>query len=446
MTEPSVPPASSPAPDSAYGPPTGEINWRRAGISCGIGAGIVLVCVILAGFMIRSRPEAPRRPRVARQAAAEVVTLKPLSMTPRVVGLGRLRAKRSVALSAQVGGEVVELHPELEDGNVLAAGTVIARLDDRDIQQELAQVRAQIDAQRADLDSLRIERETSERRIAAAQRLLEIARGELARLLDMEGSGVGTPQNVDAARRALVQSEDALIGLEASQRQLGPREARAQATLAEAQSRLKTLELRLERTRIVLPFAGMVTDVGVELHQLVSAPQVVCRLLQIDQLELPVSLTLADASLLAPGLQPGRTQALVSRTVNGRRSEWAANLSRFEPVDPDTQTITAVLVLEPREDEPGLTPGLFCEVHLSGPPLEPAIVLPRSAVQERSRVYLVEDGVLRIVPIEVGAQVGDWLEVRAGLSAGQEVVISALDGALDGTAVEVTRTVEPRVP
>jgi len=446
MTDPFTPPTTSNPEHDPFGAPTGQIHWGRAGVSCGIGVLIIAVCLGLAMALVASRPEAPRKPRVARQVAAEVVTLKPLSLTPRVEALGRVRARRTVALSAQVGGEVVELHPELENGNVLPAGTVVAKLDDRDLQHEVAQVRAQIAALRADLDGLEIERETSARRIAAAQRLLEIARGELARLLDMEGSGVGTPQTVDAARRSVVQSEDALIALEASQRQLGPREARARAALVEAEARQASLELALERTRIVIPFSGMVSEVAVELHQLITPPQIVCQVLETDELELPVSLTLADATLLAPGLVPGHTQATVSRTVNGRRSEWQASLTRFEPVNPDTQTVLAVLTIKREADQPRLDPGLFCEVQLVGKPLEPAIVIPRSALQERDRVYLVEGGVLNVVPVEVGAQIGDWVEIRSGLSAGQEVVITVLDGAYDGSPVKVTRTVEPRVP
>ncbi|MEZ6189454.1 MAG: efflux RND transporter periplasmic adaptor subunit [Planctomycetota bacterium] len=374
------------------------------------------------------------------------MTLKPLALTPRVEALGRVRPLRSVALSAQVAGEVVELHPDLDDGNVLPAGTVVARIDARDVEHELAQVRAQIAAQEADLESLKIERETTARRIEAAKQLVQIAEQELARLDDMQGSGVGTLQTVDAARRAVVQSEDGLIALEATQRLLGPREARAKASLAEARAREAQLELRLERTRIVLPFTGMVRDVAVEQHQLVSAPQVLCQVLEVDQLELPVSLTLADASLVAPGLVPGQTQARVTREVNGRASEWDARLVRFEPVNPDTQTIVAVLRLDPGPDVGALAPGLFCEVTLSGPPLPPAIVLPRAAIQERERVYRVTEGKLEIVPVVLGAQIGDWVEIREGLRAGEEVVVSTLDEALDGAPVTVTRSVEPRVP
>ena len=115
-------------------------------------------------------------------------------------------------------------------------------------------------------------------------------------------------------------------------------------------------------------------------------------------------------------------------------------------LDPATRTLDAEVQLDNRAGE--LYPGMYgrgaivVETHPQVP------VVPVGAVVLTNRqafVFVVDAGgdVVRRRAITLGVDGGDWLEVKAGLRAGDEVVVAGADGLSDGMKVRPARGPDP---
>ena len=70
---------------------------------------------------------------------------------------------------------------------------------------------------------------------------------------------------------------------------------------------------------------------------------------------------------------------------------------------------------------------------------EQAVVIPAGAVRvgEGSPSHVVEGGVLRHRPVELGLDGGQWVEVVSGLTANEAIVVGLLGRLADGSSVVV---------
>jgi len=154
---------------------------------------------------------------------------------------------------------------------------------------------------------------------------------------------------------------------------------------------------------------------------------------------------LADA--VAPVLEPRVT---FRAEFAGALHTWEGKVVRTEgELDPKSRMVTLVArVADPYgrtsdRTRPPLAVGLFVEAVIEGLGLEDAFVLPRTALQEGSRVMVIdgeERAYFRVV--EVLREERDRVVITGGLRAGDLVCVSPLPGAVDGMRVRVSETRE----
>jgi HlyD family secretion protein len=130
---------------------------------------VIVVGAIVIGTLRRSRSEA---------AEVEIATVGRKELVARVRGSGRVEAKKSVSVTANVVGKVIEV--AAEEGDEVAKGDLILRIDPRERQ-------ALFDQAQATLESARAEKE-----LAAAR--LRQAEVELKRQRDLNAQGLGSEQ------------------------------------------------------------------------------------------------------------------------------------------------------------------------------------------------------------------------------------------------------------
>jgi multidrug efflux pump subunit AcrA (membrane-fusion protein) len=82
-----------------------------------------------------------------------------------------------------------------------------------------------------------------------------------------------------------------------------------------------------------------------------------------------------------------------------------------------------------------LLPGLFVEVLIHGKTLHNAVAIPRDAVREGNRLWLVKDDLLRIQPLDVVRADKDFAYVVTGIEDKTDIVTSSLDVAVDGMKI-----------
>lgn len=433
-----------------------EILWPRVGAT-------VFACVLILGAaggvfaaLKASKKKPPRKEQTATKVGVIVHEVGARAIEPVVAGFGRTRASRRVDVSTIVGGPVASTHADLEDGAILPAGAEAVVIDSHDLDREVERLVAQRDAAAAEQMRLEAQRDPLAARLEAARRLHALETEQVDRIQRLFKIGEEPQRDLDLARVAAVRQEEAIAALESTEAQLGPQILAAAARLAEVESALALARKNRARATIVSPFRGQLAGVDVEAGELLAPRQRLFSLWAIDAVELPIPLPIDEASLLGtpllgtapPPAGTGDEAPVVAvETVGGAVTSRTGRLVRFEPVDPDSQTIRAIVRIENRPGEAPLLPGLFCRARFQAPPLDARLVIPAEALQERSRVYACREGRLVVLDVRVVRRVGEWLVVEPapaadddappGLHPGDRLIVSPLEKVAAGLALEV---------
>jgi RND family efflux transporter MFP subunit len=90
-----------------------------------------------------------------------------------------------------------------------------------------------------------------------------------------------------------------------------------------------------------------------------------------------------------------------------------------------------------------LLPGAYVHVHLKLPTLSRSVIIPSNTLLFRSeglRVGVVRDGHAQLIPITIGVDYGNTVQVTSGLTAADQVIVSPSDSLISGTLVRITAT------
>ncbi len=283
---------------------------------------------------------------------------------------GTVRAREHAALSARLPASVVEL--PFQEGERVAAGAVVIRLDDRALRAAVAAAEASVIAAEADL-----QRTTS---------LVE--------------QGI-------VARRDLDQ---------------------AAAAASAARARLTAARDELSYSSLRAPFAGRVAARRVDVGDVVTPGAPLVEIEGEDGLELRATVESDVAATLRVG-------ATLEALVDGQHRPLAARIVAIAPsADPTTHRFELKADL-PRAT--GLRAGLFARLLVPGVAADPRLVVPATAVFTRgglTGVFVVSDDRARLRWVAAGAHDGTSVEARAGVTAGERVVLDPA-GLVDGVLV-----------
>jgi multidrug efflux pump subunit AcrA (membrane-fusion protein) len=379
-------------------------------------------------------------PVVARRVAEVDHTLPPLVLH------GRVEAPRSSELAFEVGGVVLEVL--VDEGGRVAAGALLARLDDARTRAAYDATAAGLEAERARLAELaagpRAEEVARARAaLAAAEARLALARDTAQRFAEaLAADAVAAQAESEARRGAEVAAADvelaraALLELETGTRP--ERIAAQEAVVARVAAELARLERDLADARLVAPFDARIERRALERGQVVAAGQVAFALVDDGERRVRVGVPAASATRLAQG---DAWPAAVD--VRGRSyavdTERAGLLATLEPA---ARTVDLLL---PLSDGDGLFVGERADVRVPRGSVR-GLALPATALRVGPR------GVLRVlvaVPDGTGGVRAEARDVRAShwladdvvvtgaLAEGELVIVSGAEHVLPGLAVEV---------
>lgn len=368
---------------------------------------VIPVFVLAAGFaaaaLIASARKAP--PRVDRPPLGPLVEVMPTTFAdvPVVVtGHGEVVPRVSVDVVPQVAGQVIEAHRSLVAGGFFKAGDVLVVIDPRDY--ELAVERAQAAVARA---KVTLEREQAE---------AEVAREEWYGL------------HPEEEPTALVIRE--------------PQIRQAEAEHAAAVADLSVAELSLERTRISLPFDGVVVSESIDVGQFVGNGSRLATVYGTDVVEVRVPLDSRELAWFdVPSSRGGRgASAEISVSFGGTRSIWEGRITRMEAQVDQTSRMVHVVIEVPRPydtsgNRPALLPGSFVDVRIDGRTLENVVSVPRHAIHDGSKVWVFENGSLGIREVEIIREDRQQTLISSGLEEGDIVIVSNLDATTNGMTI-----------
>lgn len=400
-------------------------------------AGVLLIGGAVGGLLVYAPQEPERVERDVVGPLVETVQVRREDVAVVVRGQGTVEAREQAELVPQVSGRVAAVHEELAAGGFIEAGQTLVQIEREDFELALRQARTELEqAQAAE--------ETAEAEIAEAQATLADARRELERAEELVARDAANQREQEQAQLAVDVAE---AGLRRAQSSLST----AGAQVSAAEVAIEQAETDLERTQMTLPFDAVITEEQVSVGQFVTAGQSIGGAYGTQAVEITVPLEDREVGWLATlpvqvgagngeAGEPLGIRADIQGDLFGRDHGWQGRVVRTEgQLDRRSRMVGVVVrVEEPFEGVP-LLPGAFVEVAMSGRQLEDVIAVPRYAVHgQDSEVWVVEDGRLRVRPVEVVRRERERVWVGDGLEDGARVVVSPIDAVTDGMRVRTT--------
>ena len=424
---------------------------------------ILLIVFVLgigvAGFGMLASLRKPPEPREHQDPPlnVEVYRVENYPLREYLEAFGTARADREVVVSAEVSGKIVELLPDLEVGKLVnskhypqdtdSSNAPPAIEPDRLVlieqfgyEKRLESAAARFLEAEAEVDKLVKEEQSTKRLLALAVQDYKTYQTEYKRRKDLVDKGVGS-------RADLSNFELNLSTYEKNQEQLQnqwdllvdrKKQIAAKADVLEAERDLAQQDL--DKTSIMPPFDGYLSEVLVELGQYVRIGDPLVRLTDVSRVEIPVSLTLQQYAKLKPALDRGETPLAALAQHRGANGRWNGHVVRVSPeADERTRTIQAFIVVDNETQEVPLLPGTFVFARIEGPAYKKneLFAIPRDAIFQ-NRVYIVEGELAKQRTIDIVDTLQSFALVNMGLAADDKIVLTNLDVLRDGDEIKPT--------
>jgi membrane fusion protein, multidrug efflux system len=238
-------------------------------------------------------------------------------------------AARQSALAPKVSGYITAV--PVTDNEHVAAGQVIARIDDRDYRIALEQAEAQVAAAHASIENIDAQLDVQQAQIAAnqaqvdqAQAALVFAQQQAARYQHLEQTGYGTVQNAEQYTSQLHQQQSALQSAQATlnlaRRQVEALKAQrksAVASLAQAQAQRDQAQLNLSYTTVRAAQPGRVVNLSAAVGQFAQSGTNLTMFVP-DQIWVTANFKEIQLDRMRPGEQVTlKIDAYPGRTIHG---------------------------------------------------------------------------------------------------------------------------------
>ena len=374
--------------------------------------GILVVCIVVAGILVRSPTEVAESSPEIISVAVRVIEAQLESVQLTVESQGKVQPAQTASISAAVAGPVAWISPVMEAGGDVKMGEPLLRLDSVDF--ETARERSAAALQQAEAES----------RFSASEleRFLELAEKNLA----------SDSQLQDIRRQAEVNS----------------------ARLVDAQASYRQAKLDLDRTEIKAPFNAIIESRDVELGQYVSRAQSVAVVHGADEVEVRLPLAIRqlgylDIPLGSRGVLSGEQAPNVSLLgyYGGEAHNWKGQLVRTEAViDANSNTVqTIIRVDQPKSADTNNTSssqiplpiGLFVQADIAGKRVDNLIVLPRSVIRNNNQVLVVDsENKMYYREVEIFRLEESRVLISSGLLPGEFICTSPIQAVVEGMSVQ----------
>jgi membrane fusion protein (multidrug efflux system) len=293
-----------------------------------------------------------------------------------ILATGQIEALQAVELRPDVEGRLVQIL--VREGAVVARGTPLFKIDDAELKAQVAQI-------------------TAER---------------------------------DLARQSLNRTRDLLGQKASSQAEL----ERAEATMRSNEAQLELLKVRLDRTLVRAPFAGVVGQRFVSLGDYVTRETRLAAIQTVSPQRAAFQVPERYAEQLKVGQQVSfRVASLPGRTFNGK----------VDFVDPVVQLPGRTITIKAQVPNPRreLQSGMFIEARLATAVRPNAVVIPEDAVlplQGSNFVWVVSEGKATRRQVELGVRTPGFVEIKKGVENTEQVVVGGQERLAEGAPVQAT--------
>ena len=379
---------------------------------------LTLAAILVLGAAGAAYWRSQRSAPAVRLAVVEAPAAGEVSRGAVLDASGYVVARRMATVSSKVTGKIVDAN--VEEGMVVAAGQVLARLDDSLLTRQVALAESQV--------------ETARKSLTETEVLLRQAGVDLGRTRELVESEVGTKAALDADQASM----DALAA----------RLDRERFEVSVAERQLAIRKQELDDTIIRAPFAGVVVTKDAQPGEMISPVSAgggftrtgICTIVDMSSLEIEVDVNEAYINRVRQGQE-------VQATLDAY-PDWRIAAHVITPVPTaDRQKATVKVRIAFEALDARILPDMGVKVSFLSDEAAPAavggasvVVVPEEAVRtegEQSIAFVLKGEAVERRAIKIGGRRGERVEVAAGLSAGELVVVEGPPDLADGDEVSI---------
>ncbi len=363
----------------------------RQGISRLVIVATIAAIVLGAGYWLKFSPVS---------VAEHLVQRGPL--VAEVMGTGTLEARVQAAIGPNISDRIEQIL--VDQGDHVAAGDLLVRLDDDELQNQVAISQATLEAEGAALERIK----TDKQRAVA---VFDQAQASYTRMQSLIKNKAVSQDELDKATEALAV---ATVGI-----------SHAEAAIAEGQKKVvaaeKSLEYqraRLSDTLILAPFDGLIIKRNREPGDVVVPGSSILTLISLDELWIKAWI---DETEMAK-LSEGQSARVVFRSEPEK--SYPGSVVRLGR-EADRETREFVVDVRVLELAKNWAVGQRAEVFIEATSKEEVIQLPAELVIRRNGktgVFVRDEGAAHWRPISLGLRSRESVEITEGLQAGDRVI------------------------
>ncbi len=337
----------------------------------------VLAALIALGLYnnVKSKEKSVIAPPVLTNIPVKVAVVKREQISQPVSLTGNVYPMSDVIVVSETQGRVVAINAK--NGDYLQQGAVLVQVEDELIVSGLKLAQANYDKAKLDLE----------------------------RMEKLKTQNATTDNQYEQMRLGQVQAENALV----------------------------TAKRRLNDTRIKMPISGQIANRMIDAGAYVAPGTPVANVIDIGTLKVRVNVPEEDAFKMSLG-----ERAEITSSVYPGKTFYG-NVYSISNKGDDAHTFPIEVVL-PNNPSAPLKAGMFARVSFTSRAAHAGMVIPRDALVgsvKQAQVYVLDGDKARLRKVTVIGEVGNMLEISAGLNDGDKVVTSGQINLSDGSAVSL---------
>ena len=354
---------------------------------------------------------------------------------------GVVEANETVRVTSEIMGQAKEI--KVKDSEEIKKGDVLIVLGNEQIKIQVAQAQATLDSIQASYDKIKSgarpqEIKQAESAVLQAKINRDGAEENYLRMEKLFSEKAISEQQYEQAKNqyeiADAQYQSARESYElviegASEEDLKSFEAQVR----QAKAALDIAKYQLKNTQITAPISGKATSITVSSGEMISPSMPLLTLIDISRIFVKVGISEKDISKIKIG------QTVVLEIDAFPEEIFKGEVvSKGVAVDQISKTLEVKIeILQPEVDIPI---GVFARGDILVKTNKNALIIPSSALSRKKDgiyVYVIEEGIARQKEVELGIIQDERIEILAGLSVGQEIVVSGNQELEDGLEVNV---------
>ena len=355
---------------------------------------------------------------------------------------GNIKAYQKVVLSSKIVGHILDI--SVDEGSVVKAGQVLARIDDSQTKLGIASVKAEEFKLKSAQEGMVAEYEELKNRIQMLfhdqEKYLsqaELAQSNFDRYKKLLEKEIATQIEFDEAKTALDSANAAVAKSQAEYNMLMAQKAQLDSKSKQLAAQVDQNQVAIANrmvddayTQIVTPLNGFVVNKYADVGDIVSVGQPILEVENPQAQYLEINVEESQALIFKPG-------AKIEVYIDAYNKSIEAQVREVVPAsDPKSHTMRVKIDLPTHEL---IHSGMYARVIL--PMSGKNYFIPRTAVLTQGQVKGVfvvdENNVARFRIIKIGQEIQGFIEITSGLTEKDKVVITNLNEVTDGTKVDV---------